>query len=279
MKQFFIIVNKKKDKNLNYTSYIAEYLKNKGAVCHIYRDYAKKATKPIKVPDGTECILAIGGDGTILHAAGMLVGCGIPLLGINLGTLGFLADINQNEIEHTLDCLIRDEYQIEERMMIQARVIRDGECINRYLALNDFVLKRRSYTGMLWLSVMINDVEIQSYQADGMVVATPTGSTGYNLSAGGPIINPTSKSYVCTPICPHTLTGRSVVLAKTDTISIELKPVRVYDPGDGILLYDGKEGMQLQPGDQIQICKTEEVTPFIKMKEISFVKVLKEKLY
>lgn len=279
MKQFFIIVNKQKDKELKITGQIANYLQQQGAVCHIFDDYDKKDTKEITVPQDTECFLVIGGDGTILNAASLLLGYGIPFLGINLGTLGFLADISLKDIEATLDSLMRDEYQLEERMMIGCQIIRDGECIREYIALNDFVIRSTTVTGILRLSIKINDVEIQSYQADGVIVATPTGSTGYNLSAGGPIINPSCKSYVVTPICPHTLTGRSVVLAKNDTITIELEFARESNPGNGLLLYDGKAGVSLQMGDKVKICRSDEVTPFIKMKEISFVKILKEKLY
>lgn len=279
MNHFYIIANKQKDKNLELSKEIYNHLKDKGAVCHIFDQYEKKLTTDIPIPEGTECILVLGGDGTILNVAGKLVGCNIPLLGINLGTLGFLADINHSEIVTVLDSLMRDDYQTEDRIMIRARVIHEGECIKEYTALNDFVIRRHSLLGMLGLSININGVEIQSYRADGVIVSTPTGSTGYNLSAGGPIINPTCKNYVVTPVCPHSLTGRSVILSEEDSIVIELMAIRKNEMEESVILSDGKTGITLYPDDQIEICKAEEVTPFIKMKEISFVKVLKEKLY
>lgn len=279
MKQFYIIANKQKDKNLELSKKIYHHLKERGAVCHIFDQYEKHLTTDIPIPEGTECILVLGGDGTILNAAGKLIGCNIPLLGINLGTLGFLADINHSEIVTVLDCLIRDDYQIENRIMIRARILRQGKCMKEYTALNDFVIRSQSVSGMLRLTIRINGVEIQGYRADGVIVATPTGSTGYNLSAGGPIINPTCSNYVVTPVCPHSLTGRSVILSKEDSIVIELEAIRGEEEEESIILSDGKTGILLYPGDQIEICKAKEVTPFIKLKEISFVKILKEKLY
>ncbi len=279
MKHFFIIVNKQKDRKLEVSNHIRDYLVENGAVCSIFDEYIQEETTSISIPEGTECILVIGGDGTILNAAGQLVGTNIPLLGINLGTLGFLADINHAEIEDALYCLMMDDYQIEKRMMIKGRVYRDGNCVDEYTALNDFVIRRKSPSGTLWLRIEINGTEIQNYQADGLIVSTPTGSTGYNLSAGGPIINPSCKNYVVTPICPHSLTGRSVVLSKEDCITIKVEAIRATDFDDSLILYDGKEGKPILFGDEIKICRADEVTPFIKLKEVSFVKILKDKLY
>ena len=248
-----------------------------GAECHIYDGYYNDVS-PIQVPKGTECILVIGGDGTILAAAGRLVGQNIPLLGINLGTLGFLADVDLKELPETLRDLVDDKYELEKRMMLRGEVYRNGERSGAFTALNDFVISRRSFSRMIGLSIEINDVLIEQYHADGVIVCTPTGSTSYNLSAGGPIINPTCKNFVVTPICPHSLAIRSVVLAKSDVVTITLENIRHGQREEAVISPDGREGVVLRPGDQVRIYKAEESTPFIKMKEVSFVRILKEKL-
>ena len=131
---------------------------------------------------------------------------------------------------------------------------------------------------MIGIKAYINDELLCSYQADGLIVATPTGSTGYNLSAGGPIINPTCKNFVITPICPHSLTARSIVLAKEDIVTVEVEQIRSNIKEEAIISFDGREGLSLFPGDQVKIYKSQEVTPFIKATEVSFVQILKEKL-
>lgn len=279
MKNFLIITNKSKDSGLKITGQVREMLEKKGAVCHIYDEYQRDSTEPIDVPEQTDCILVIGGDGTILDAASRLIGTNIPLLGINRGTLGFLADIDVHELEEAIDNLMEDRYQLEKRIMLNAEIIRDGKCIATYTALNDFVISRIGFAArIIALSVRINGALIDRYHADGVIVCTPTGSTGYNLSAGGPIINPTCKNFVVTPICPHSLATRSVVLAKEDTVTIEIENLRQPIREEAVITFDGKEGIHILPGDQIRIHKSEEITPFIKTREISFVTILKEKL-
>lgn len=277
MKNFLIIPNRQKDTGLALTNQIKNMLADMGAQCHIYDGYYNDVT-PIKVPEHTECILVIGGDGTILAAAGRLVGQNIPLLGINLGTLGFLADVDLKELPETLKDLVDDNYELENRMMLRGEIYRNGERSGGFTALNDFVISRRSFSRMIGLSIEINDVLIEQYHADGVIVCTPTGSTSYNLSAGGPIINPTCKNFVVTPICPHSLAIRSVVLAKSDVVTITLDNIRHGQREEAVISPDGREGIVLRPGDKVRIYKATESTPFIKMKEVSFVKILKEKL-
>lgn len=277
MKNFLIIPNRQKDVGLALTGHIKDTLTEMGAECHIYDGYYNDVT-PIQVPENTECILVIGGDGTILAAAGRLVGQNIPLLGINLGTLGFLADVDLKELPETLRDLVDDKYELEKRMMLRAEVFRGGERSGAFTALNDFVISRRSFSRMIGLSIEINDALIEQYHADGVIVCTPTGSTSYNLSAGGPIINPTCKNFVVTPICPHSLAIRSVVLAKSDVVTITLDNIRHGQREEAVISPDGREGVVLRPGDKVRIYKAKECTPFIKMKEVSFVKILKEKL-
>ena len=277
MNNFFFIVNKQKDINLEITEQIRHHISRLGAVCNIYDQYDRDVSS-IDIPEGTQCILVIGGDGTILAAARMLVGSNIPLLGINLGTLGFLADVNLADLSKTLDLLLQDQYQVENRIMLTAEVYKQGEKAATYIALNDFNINRFGASRVIGLKVDINGSVIDRYRADGVIVCTPTGSTGYNLSAGGPIINPTCKNFVITPICPHSLTARSIVLAKEDVVTVEVEQIRSNIKEEAIISFDGREGLSLFPGDQVKIYKSQEVTPFIKATEVSFVQILKEKL-
>ena len=277
MNNFFIIANKQKDINLEITEQIRHHISRLGAVCNIYDQYDRDVSS-IDIPEGTQCILVIGGDGTILAAARMLVGSNIPLLGINLGTLGFLADVNLADLSKTLDLLLQDQYQVENRIMLTAEVYKHGEKAATYIALNDFNINRFGASRVIGLKVGINGSVIDRYRADGVIVCTPTGSTGYNLSAGGPIINPTCKNFVITPICPHSLTARSIVLAKEDIVTVEVEQIRSNIKEEAIISFDGREGLSLFPGDQVKIYKSQEVTPFIKATEVSFVQILKEKL-
>ena len=277
MNNFLIIANKQKDINLEITEQIKHHITRMGAVCNVYDQYNRNVTS-IDIPEGTQCILVIGGDGTILAAARMLVGNTIPLLGINLGTLGFLADVNLDDLSKTLDLLLKDQYQVENRIMLTAEVYKQGEKAATYIALNDFNINRCGASRVIGLKVGINGSTIDCYRADGVIVCTPTGSTGYNLSAGGPIINPTCKNFVITPICPHSLTARSIVLAKEDVVTVEVEQIRSNIKEEAIISFDGREGLSIVPGDQVKIYKSQEVTPFIKATEVSFVQILKEKL-
>lgn len=277
MNNFFIIANKQKDINLEITEQIRHHISRLGAVCNTYDQYDRDVSS-IDIPEETQCILVIGGDGTILAAARMLVGSNIPLLGINLGTLGFLADVNLADLSKTLDLLLQDQYQVENRIMLTAEVYKQGKKAATYIALNDFNINRFGASRVIGLKVGINGSVIDRYRADGVIVCTPTGSTGYNLSAGGPIINPTCKNFVITPICPHSLTARSIVLAKEDIVTVEVEQIRSNIKEEAIISFDGREGLSLFPGDQVKIYKSQEVTPFIKATEVSFVQILKEKL-
>lgn len=277
MNNFLIIANKQKDINLEITEQIKHHITRMGAVCNVYDQYNRNVTS-IDIPEGTQCILVIGGDGTILAAARMLVGNTIPLLGINLGTLGFLADVNLADLSKTLDLLLKGQYQVENRIMLTAEVYKQGEKAATYIALNDFNINRCGASRVIGLKVGINGSTIDCYRADGVIVCTPTGSTGYNLSAGGPIINPTCKNFVITPICPHSLTARSIVLAKEDVVTVEVEQIRSNIKEEAIISFDGREGLSIVPGDQVKIYKSQEVTPFIKATEVSFVQILKEKL-
>lgn len=172
---------------------------------------ANHYTNPELIPEGTQCILVLGGDGTLLQAARDVVYRKIPMLGINLGTLGFLAEVDRQSIHAALDKLIADDYEIEERMMLTGTVWHGDKIIGQDIALNDIVIGREGPLRVVRFKNYVNDVYLNSYNADGIIIATPTGSTGYSLSCGGPIVSPNAAMTLMTPIAPHTLNTRSII--------------------------------------------------------------------
>ena len=214
MKNFFLIVNPTRDEGLKTARETEEYLKKRGLSYSTHvtaeSDGYDRYTDSSSIPDDTDCILVLGGDGTLIQAASDVADTGIPMLGINTGRLGYLTDVDRNEIIPAIDALAEDKYLVDERMMINGNVISDGKTVCTDSALNDIVVHRQGDMRVVEYDVYVNKKFLKSYRADGIIVSTPTGSTAYSLSAGGPIVEPSSKLFIITPICPHTLNSRSV---------------------------------------------------------------------
>lgn len=229
--------------------------------------------------DAAECALVLGGDGTLLRAARNMMDRDIPLLGINLGTLGYLAEVDIGVIEPALDRLLEDDFTREERMMLEGRVYRTGcqeeEC---NFALNDVVISRCGSLQVLTFQIYVNGQFLNSYSADGMIVATPTGSTGYNMSAGGPIVEPAASLLLLTPVCPHTLNTRSIVLASEDEIRIEIPEGKDGRQQRVEASFDGSHKIVMQTGDSIVICKADRTTGIVKLNTESFLTILHKKM-
>ncbi len=282
MKYFFLISNILKDKDLVASNHIMDYLKKKGGICQMFvndmrHEQNEKYTLPTLVPEDTEAILVIGGDGTMLQAARDLGELQIPFLGFNFGKLGYLAEVDKDHIEQTLDRLLKDDYKTEERMMLSGKVFHKEKEIAHELALNDIVLIRSGMLQVLDYNVYVNKKLLYTYSADGMIVATPTGSTAYNLSAGGPIVEPEAKLVLLTPISPHTLNSRSIVLGAEKEITLEILPSRSGNEGR-LVSFDGDKNLVVTPGDRIIIKKSEMSIKIIKMTDLSFLRVLQKKL-
>ena len=211
MKSFYVITNQNKDKSFEITRQMKEYIEAKGGTC-----YLAEEGKPI--PVDTECVLVLGGDGTLIRAARELPRHDVPVMGINMGTLGYLTEAEVGNFRESLDQLMNGEVHIESRMMLKG--IMNGEVQD--IALNDIVLTRTGSLRIIKFSLYVNGELLNTYRADGMIVSTPTGSTAYNLSAGGPIVEPTAKMIVVTPICSHALNSSSIVLSAEDEIMIEV---------------------------------------------------------
>ena len=275
MKIFYIIANSDKEECIRLSGEIAEYLTAHGQKCLIRK--GKDSYDP-EVRQDVDGILVLGGDGTLLRAARDLAGRKIPFLGINLGHLGYLAEIEEQNVTVALDRLIEGCYTVENRMMLEGTVYREGKQTFHDLALNDIVMNRSGNLRVVNYDVYVNDEYLNSFTADGMIVSTPTGSTGYSLSAGGPIVSPTASMLVLTPICPHTLNSRSIVFSGDDRIRIEIGEGRRNGPDEACVTFDGDTCEELKTGDYVEIHKSCEVTKILKINQVSFLEVLRDKL-
>ena len=284
MKKFALLTNYSKDKRLVYTRMIKTYITENGGSYWIPR-YISEPDKDgdqrydfSDMPEDIECVLVLGGDGTLLRTARDTVGLGIPLLGINLGTLGFLAEVEKSGITDALDHLMQDSYEIMDRMLLSGSVIRDGKELLKAHALNDIVVNRCGHLMVLNYEVLVNGQLLCHYKADGMILASPTGSTGYNMSAGGPIVEPGARLMVMTPICPHTLNTRSIILSPEDQVEIVIAEGRDGQAQQAEVNFDGGQAQILTTGDRIRVHQSEQVVRLLHINKVSFLQMLHKKM-
>lgn len=290
MKHYLIYTNQQKDKNLETTNRIRTFLEKKGQTVSVITDGGMNSEQmiPIKERNGGEsvaggmgevhCMLVLGGDGTVLRAARTIARADIPILGINLGTLGYLTEVELNGLEDALQRLLTDDYFTEKRLMLEGTVAYADDTKEEEWALNDVVISRSGSLQIIRYNIYVNGQFLNSYNADGMIVTTPTGSTGYNLSAGGPLVDPGADLIMMTPICPHSLNQRSIVLSSKDVIEIEIPEGK--DGGNQIVevSFDGSHMMKMQAGDRIRVCKSSRTITFIRLNKVSFLEVLHKKM-
>ena len=222
-----------------------------------------------------DLVIVVGGDGTLLHAAHSLLHNDIPLLGINLGHLGFLAEISPDEIEPQLDQILAGHYIKEQRSVLHASLVRDDEIIATAQAVNDVVVHAMQMVRMIEIETRVNNQHLDTLQADGYIVATPTGSTAYALSGGGPILHPDLDAIVLVPICPHTLSNRPMVINADSQVEIRLPKRNRYT---SLASIDGQINMDFMPGDSLRIEKGQHPLKLIQPKEYGYFNVLREKL-
>ncbi len=273
MKRFFLITNEAKDPRGVFTKKIADVIKSRGgeAICAADGKPALTAGEA-----DVDCALVLGGDGTLLRAARNLMDSKIPLLGINLGTLGYLAEVESACAEEAIERLFADAYVREERMMLTGSIGEDGR--KEQYALNDIVISRCGTLQILNVRIYVNDRFLNDYCADGVIVATPTGSTGYNLSAGGPIVEPSANLMLLTPICPHTLNTRSIVFSPEDEITVEIPPGKDGNEQMVEANFDGSYKAALRTGDRILIRRADRTTGIVRLNTESFLSVLHKKM-
>ena len=284
MKKFALLTNYSKDKRLVYTRMIKTYITENGGSYWIPR-YISEPDKDgdqrydfSDMPEDIECVLVLGGDGTLLQAARELLQRHIPLLGINLGTLGFLTSAEKSELPKCLDSVLDDSCSIDERMMLEGVAYHGSEKIQMNIALNDVIIARAGFSRLVELKIYVNGELLSIYNADGIIVSPPTGSTGYSLSAGGPIIFPQTDVIVITPICPHSLQARSLVVSGEDRIMIEIGRRRKTQKEEAMVTFDGRSAQELETGDRIEIYKAQETTQLIRLKGRSFYQALQNKI-
>ena len=283
MDSFYIITNKDKDPGFQTTRFVKEYLEKRGKKCTIRENMAEsggnyKYTDAAGIPEDVDCVLVLGGDGTLLQASRDLTERDLPLLGINMGTLGYLAEVNRKGIEPALERLLAGEYQIVSRMMISGEVYHQGKKVMEDLALNDIVIGRYGRLRIIDFKIYVNGEYLNRYSADAMVISTPTGSTGYSLSAGGPIVSPEASMLLMTPVAPHTLNTRSIILPDDAEITVEMLPGHSRSGDDAEVTFDGDTSVRLTCTDKVVIRKAVKKTRLIKINQISFLEVLRTKM-
>lgn len=285
MNIFYIITNHQKDEDLEITRKIQQYLEDKGKTCYIQcegksceaqKNY--KFTNAEMIPKDVECVLVLGGDGTLIQGARDTVERNIPILGFNLGTLGFLTEIEQENMYAALDKLMNDEFMLESRMMLKGTMYHEGKEMYTDIALNDIVFSRSGALRIVNYDIYVNGSFLYTCPADGIIISTPTGSTGYNLSAGGPIVSPSSSMIVLTPICPHSLNSSSIVLSAEDKIAVKIGPGRRNMIEEAEANFDGAQSVKMITGDYVEITQAKETTKLVKISKKSFVEIMRKKM-
>lgn len=234
---------------------------------------SSSVTTPEVLASCVDVVAVFGGDGTFLHAARLVGGSGVPLLGINLGSLGFLAEVKLEEMQAAFERLLTGHYKLEERVLLDVRVLRQEHQQAQYLALNDAVINKGALARIIELEVWVNSELVTITRGDGLIISTPTGSTAYSIAAGGPIVYPTLGAFIIIPICPHTLSNRPVVVPDGAEIAVCLR----YG-GDVMLTVDGQVGMPLMQGDRMRFEKAGSTLRMIQATDGTFFGLLREKL-
>src|SRR2546421_2551775 len=220
-----------------------------------------------------DLIVVLGGDGTLIHAAGLCSGREVPILGVNMGTLGFLTEFPRDRVWEALDAALAGKLHASRRLMLSAELRRDGRVLLSGAVLNDVVVSRDALSRLARLDVSVDGSEAATYEADGLIIATPTGSTAYSLSAAGPIVYPTLDAILLTPICPHALTQRPVVLPPSTPVQ-----VRLASPGEMFVTLDGERGRPLELGEEVLVRTASHRAVLLKNPDLDPFAILRQKL-
>jgi NAD+ kinase len=281
MKKIGVITNREKDVGLSYTSQLVESIKRYGGQAVLPAIAGLPGMEGIdseveEIRDKCDMIICLGGDGTFLRTARIAYMSQLPMLGINLGSLGFLTDVEKGEIDKSVENILSNNYSIEERIMLSAKLYKDGKLAAQDVAINDIVISRGGIPRILHLSTYIDNNLIEMFPGDGIVVATPTGSTAYSLSAGGPIVEPTSGLIIITPICPHILSSRALIASDQRKIKICVSPGFEHK---ALVTVDGQKNLEITGGDHLEIEKTKSTVKILRVNSKNFFTVLRSKIY
>ncbi len=286
MKRILVCTNLDKDPSLSFTKEVLGFLRDKGVEASAFLPMISVDQLPEDIPAETLCpdpkayiknadlLLCLGGDGTILHNSKLAARNGVPMLGTNLGHMGFIAELEREDMGR-LSEVLEGRYTVENRMMLDYEVRRDGEKVCSGFGLNEAVVARQSPAHSIHLTAYGDEQTISDYSGDGIIIATPTGSTAYSMAAGGPIVEPTAENLLLTPMCAHSLTAKPYVLAGDRHTSVRLVE---GDAGEALLLVDGEDCFTLRSGDVVHIWKSDYVTRLVKLRKLSFYDVVRNKL-
>ncbi len=278
MKRIGIILKKGKSETLEILKDFISWLRSRGIESYVEAELApllkEKSIEKERMPSIVDLLVVFGGDGTMLSIARLVKDKNVPILGINLGGLGFITEINKDELYEAFELILDGKYFIEERIMLDAFVYRQNIRIANYTVLNDVVINKGALARIIDLETYVNRSYVTKFKSDGLIISTPTGSTAYSLSAGGPILYPTLSCIIITPICPHTLTHRSIVLPDSFIIDVVLTSVSE----DVVLTLDGQVGFSLHKGDRIEVSKSDFKTQLLVLPQRDYFQILRTKL-
>lgn len=285
MKKFCMIVNQTTNAEGFDTKKISDYIEAKGGSAGLIKtvwrdgvDFTETFHDFENLDAETAAVLVFGGDGTIIRAARGLAGSLVPLLGINMGTMGFLAEVEVEKIYSSIDKIFLEDYMIKSHLMLKGRIMRGDEEIYSSIALNDIVLARSYDLRVIATEIRIDGTVMSSFLGDGVVVCTPTGSTGYNLSAGGTIVMPDTDIFEITPICPHSFQARGIVTNSDAKITLSFVKAKKTQTEEALVSFDGNDGIKITTGDRIEIERAEESVNFIRFEDFSFLNTLNSKM-
>lgn len=278
MERIGIIAKKNKPEAMKVVKELIKWFKDHQVKCFIEPEMEKfvphSSLGMEEMPHSVDMVVVLGGDGTLLAAARAIQKRRIPILGVNLGGLGFLTAITLDELYPMLENILRGDYRTDERMLLKAEVWRGEKVVDEFTVLNDVVINKGALARIIELETSVNHEYLTTFWADGLVISTPTGSTGYSLSAGGPIVYPSLQSIIITPICPHTLTNRPIIVPEGATIRVTLcsKEEEVF------LTLDGQVGFRMEVRDKVEVKKGEGFISLVKSPSKGYFEVLRAKL-
>lgn len=278
MKNFLIVARSFSDLHEKYINLIRDYIAKKGGMCILDLDTCPDSSEnTVTVDDNIECIITVGGDGTVVRVAQNVTNRKVPIVGLNCGHLGYLCDMTVDNVEHCLDQLLDDNYKIDVRMMLEGDYSYDSA--NKFRALNDIVVTSHA-AGLyvLNLTVRVNGIQLYSHNCDGLIVSTPTGSTAYNLSANGPIVSPHADCIVLTPINPHTLNSRSIILSSTDQVEVTIEARHDEDNPTANIIYDGTQRQVLKKGETLKIYKSKATSNMVMLENVNFLERIRARM-
>ncbi|MEE1243675.1 NAD(+)/NADH kinase [Frisingicoccus sp.] len=284
MDKFLIVTNQDKDIDLKVTKEIQKYIISRGRECHLAEPLV--GTDPLKtgytdlskLQEDIDCVIVLGGDGTFIQTVRDFKGLDIPMVGVNMGTVGFLATIDLDNLYDSLDALVDGDYTIQNRILLRGEVYREGRRLQKSIAFNDVIVTRSGFSRLVELKIYVNDQLLDIYAADGVIVSTPAGSTGYNLSAGGPVVFPETEMMIITPICPHSLSARSVVVSAQAKVRVEIGRRRKTQKEEALVTYDGDTVWELESSDVVEIVQASKKVPVVNIRQKSFCDILRNKM-